>query len=88
MLRTTTYFLVILGLCAAPIFAVDLQNEDSKSYNIEIQESSTTTNSSINGGSTQVSVCSSCTIKVVGGGSATASGSATIVIKDGQISVR
>lgn len=45
-------------------------------------------NTSINGNTTQLSVCSDCTIEVTGVGSIQASGSETVMIKNGSPSKR
>jgi|GEM_PF-4820406 len=66
--------------------AVSLQNKDNKSYDIKVKGSSTMS-TSINGGTTKSSICSSsCTIEVDGVGSIEASGSDRVVIKDGKLS--
>jgi len=66
--------------------AVSLQNKDSNSYDIKVKGSSTMS-TSINGGTTKSSICSSsCTIEVKGVGSIDASGSDKVVIKDGKLS--
>lgn len=72
---------------ASPILAVDLKNEDSQSYDLKIHDGPATTHSSIEGNTTRTSICSDCTIEVVGVGSIQASGDAVVVIKDGQLSI-
>ncbi|MCU0844329.1 MAG: hypothetical protein MUC76_05315 [Spirochaetes bacterium] len=74
-------------LCAASVWAVDLRNEDSRRYEVKIH-SGGTTHTSIEGSTTQMSVCSDCEIEVVGVGSVKASGSETVVIKNGSLEVR
>jgi hypothetical protein len=73
-------------LVATPLFAVDLSNEDSVTYNIQVEESSTVTNASISPNTTVNGICSSCTIHVEGVGRIAASGSDRVVIRGGQIS--
>jgi len=71
----------------ASIMAVDLKNEDSNSYDVVIEDGGST-NSSIGGNTTQLSICSSCKIIVKGVGEVSVSGSSTVLIKDGKISVQ
>ena len=67
---------------------MDLNNNDSKTYQVKIRSGASTTNSSIGSKSIQKSVCSSCEIEVVGAGSAKVSGNVTVVISGGRLSVR
>jgi hypothetical protein len=78
---------VLVLSCAASAWAVDLRNEDSRRYEVKIH-SVGTTNTSIESNTTQMSVCSDCEIEVVGVGKVKASGSETVVIKDGSLEVR
>jgi hypothetical protein len=55
---------------------------------VKIRSGASTLNSSINGNTRQVNVCSSCEIEVVGAGTAKVSGPVTVVIKGGKLSVR
>jgi len=68
--------------------AASLQNRDSSSYDIRVKSSSSTSSSSINGGTVKSSICSSCEIEVKGVGTVSISGSDKAVIKNGDISVR
>jgi hypothetical protein len=80
----------ILLLVAAGIFAATLKNQDAKKYEIKIIESSTTTNSSIEGNTTIENICSGCEIQIVGDDSETGKIKVgkddVIVIKDGKLS--
>jgi cellulose biosynthesis protein BcsQ len=70
------------------VLAVDLDNNDSRAYQVKIRTGSTL-NSSINGKSIQKNVCSgNCEIEVVGVGTAKVSGNMTVVINGGRLSVR
>jgi hypothetical protein len=73
-------------LIATPLFAVDLSNEDSVTYNIQIEEGSTVTNASISPNTTVNGICSSCTIRVEGAGAVSASGGDRVVIRGGSVS--
>lgn len=86
MKRTTVMCAVVL-LMVSGVFAVDLKNEDSSSYEIKIHDGPSTTSTSIEGNTTRVSICSDCTIEVVGVGTVEASGDAVVVIKNGELSV-
>ena len=70
---------------AATAAAVDLKNEDSKKYDVKVEEGATTTSTSIEGNTTKVSICSECKITVVGVGTVEASGSDVLVIKNGEL---
>ena len=78
--------MLVLLLVSSISSAVSLQNKDSKSYDIKVKGSSTMS-TSISGGTTKGSICSSsCTIEVDGVGSIEASGSDKVIIKDGKLS--
>ena len=76
----------VLLVCGA-VAAVDLKNEDSRSYNIKVKEGPATTSSSIDGNTTRLTICSDCSIQVEGVGSIEASGDEVVVIKDGKLSI-
>ena len=78
----------VLTTLGAPVYAVDLRNEDGSSYDVKINSGAMSTSTSIGGSTTQSNVCSSCEIEVAGVGKIEASGSETVVIKDGKISKR
>ncbi len=84
MKKCVAVFILVSFICM-PAFAVDLVNKDSQKYEVKIHDVGTT-NSSIEGNTTKVSVCSDCEIEVVGVGSMKASGSEKIIIKDGKLS--
>jgi hypothetical protein len=86
-MRATVVFAVIL-FTVGGVMAVDLKNEDSKSYEIKIHDGPTTTSSSIAGNTTRASICSECAIEVVGVGSIEASGDQVVLIKDGALSIQ
>ena len=71
---------------AATAAAVDLKNEDSKKYDVKVEEGAATTSTSIEGNATKVSICSECKITVVGVGTVEVSGSDVVVIKNGELS--
>ncbi len=71
---------------AATAAAVDLKNEDSKKYDVKVEEGAATTSTSIEGNTTKASICSECKITVVGVGTVEASGSDVLVIKNGELS--
>ncbi|MEK7724520.1 MAG: hypothetical protein AAB336_09250 [Acidobacteriota bacterium] len=82
--------ILILAISAVGILAAKLKNTDSVKYDIQIIESSTTTNSSIENGTTIENICSECEIKIVGDDSETGrikvGKDDVIVIKDGKLS--
>jgi hypothetical protein len=78
---------LIFAISGVGAFAVDLRNEDSQSYTVRVHDVGTT-HTSIGSSTTMASICSSCEIEVEGVGSLKASGSETVVIKDGQLSKR
>ena len=85
-MRTVTLALVALMASSSAVFAVSLQNKDSKSYNIRVKGSSSTMSTSISGGTVKGNICSSCKITVDGVGSIDASGSDKVIIKNGKLS--
>ncbi len=80
-----TKFLAVFLLLAASVAAGDLRNEDAKRYEVRVHETSTTRNTSIDGNSSVLSICSSCEIEVVGIGRIKISGSERAVIKNGKL---
>ena len=84
MCKRVFVFLAIL-MVSVMAFSVDLVNKDSKTYNIKIKSSSSTTSTSISGNTTKMNVCSDCTIVVEGVGEIEASDSDEIIIKDGKL---
>jgi hypothetical protein len=78
--------LLAITVFAASTYAVDLKNADSTRYEVKISSGAMTTSTSIDGNTTQSNVCSDCEIEVVGVGRIKASGSETIIIKDGKLS--
>lgn len=80
-----TKFLAVFLLLAASVAAGDLWNEDAKRYEVRVHETSTTRNTSIDGNSSVLSICSSCEIEVVGIGRIKISGSERAVIKNGKL---
>ena len=89
MKRIVSIIFATTFLSAGTVFAIDLSNEDSKAYNLRVIEGSTTTNTSINGNATVMSICSGkCQIEIVGGASVDVSKANSAKIKDGKISVK
>jgi hypothetical protein len=81
------FFLFILAVAAPAAFAVKLINRDSSSHDLMVKCSSTA-ETSIAGSSTRDLGSGPCTVTVKKtGSSATASGSQTLVIQNGSISV-
>jgi hypothetical protein len=78
--------LLAIGVFAFSAYGVDLKNADGSRYEVKISSGAMTTNTSIDGNTTQSNVCSDCEIEVVGVGKIKASGSETILIKDGKLS--
>ena len=68
--------------------AVDLKNEDSKTYKVGVHERSFTTWTSVSGGTTLYGVCPECRIEVVGLGTVRASGADVVVIRDGALDIQ
>ena len=81
---------LMLVMLAAGIFAANLKNQDSTRYEIKIIETSTTTNSWIDGNTTIESMCGECEIQLVGNdsdsGKIKVGRNDVIVIKDGKLS--
>lgn len=80
------FSLLAIGVFATITYGVDLKNADGSRYEVKISSGAMTTSTSIDGNTTQSNVCSDCEIEVVGVGRIKASGSETIVIKDGKLS--
>ncbi len=78
----------VLLLAAGGAMAVDLKNEDSRSYDVKIHDGPAVTSTSIDGNTTRVSICSDCTLEVVGAGSIQAAGDQVVLIKDGALSIQ
>lgn len=77
--------LAAIAVFAASAYGVDLKNADGSRYEVKISSGAMTTNTSIDGNTTQSNVCSDCEIEVVGVGIIKASGSETVVIRDGKL---
>ncbi len=82
----------LFALCFAignqtPAAAVDLKNEDAKTYKVGVHEQSFTTWTSISGGTTLYNICPECRIEVVSLGTVRASGSDVIVIRNGILDI-
>lgn len=77
-----------LLFAASPAKAVDLKNEDSRSYIVGIHERSFTTWTSVSGGTTLYNICPECRVEVVGLGKVYASGEDIVVIKDGALDIQ
>ncbi len=67
--------------------AVDLKNEDSKTYKVGVHERSFTTWTSVSGGTTIHGICPECRIEIVGLGTVRASGSDVVVIRNGALDI-
>ena len=67
--------------------AVDLKNEESKTYSVGVHERSFTTWTSISGGTTIHGICPECRIEVVGLGTVRGSGSDVVVIRNGALDI-
>lgn len=76
---------VAVAVMVSAAAAVDLKNEDSTTYQLKIHDGPAVTDSSIEGGTTKASICSDCTIEVVGVGEIQASGDQVVIIRDGQL---
>lgn len=90
--RLTTMKTLLLTTIASisacfTLCAVDLKNEDSKTYEVKVHEGAATTNTSISGNTTKYSITSDGKIEVVGVGAIQAQGDTVVVIKDGAISI-
>jgi hypothetical protein len=79
---------VASGFLTGSALAVDLDNNDSRTYQVKIRSGASTTNSSIGSKVIQKGVCSNCEIEVVGVGAAKVSGKMTVVINGGRLSIR
>ena len=79
---------VTLFAAGLTLSAVDLKNEDSKTYQVKVHEGASTTNTSIGGNTTKYNITSDGKVEVVGAGTIKASGDAVIVIKDGGVSIQ
>ena len=77
---------IALFSAALTVSAVDLKNEDSKTYEVKIHEGAATTTTSISGNTTRSNITSDGKVEVVGVGTIEASGDVTLVIKDGALS--
>lgn len=77
--------IVALAAFAVSTYGVDLKNADGSRYEVKISSGAMTTSTSIEGNTTQSNVCSDCEIEVVGVGIIRASGSETVVIRDGKL---
>lgn len=77
----------MVALACGAAAAVDLKNEDGKRYEVRVSQegSGATLETSIDGSSTTSNVCDECVIEVVGVGRISASGSETVVIRDGRL---
>lgn len=78
--------LLCIILLASGAYGVDLKNADGSRYEVKITSGAMTNSTSIDGHTTQSNVCSDCEIEVVGVGKIRASGSETVVIRDGKLS--
>jgi len=72
-------------LSSGMAFSVTLINKDSKSYDIKVKRSSSTTSTSIGSNTTKMNICKKCTIEVDGVGSMKAEGDVKVIIKDGKL---
>lgn len=85
-MKTVSVF-ALLALAAPAAFAVKLANRDSSSHEVTVKCSSTS-QTSIGASSTRDLGNGPCTVTVKkSGSSATASGSQTLTIKDGKVTV-
>ena len=83
-LMIALFLAAMFVVMSGPALAGDLKNEDSQSYRIEIIENSFTRQSSISSGTTMMSVCSDCVIRLVDTGTEVQMGeNDTIIIKNG-----
>ena len=73
------------ALTTGAALAADLENHDDTDYDIKIRDGATT-HTSIEGNTTRTSVCSSCTIEVVGVGEVEVDSSTdAVIIEDGAV---
>lgn len=78
--------LAVMLLLPVSLFSADLMNQDSVKYDIKIK-SGTTTHGWINGKTTRMSVCTACTLEVVGVGTIQITSSDRVIrIKNGKLS--
>ncbi len=75
---------IVIALTSAAAFAGGIENKDSKTYKVDIIDGASTTETTIDGNTTNSSVCSDCKVKIHGVGTFKLSGSQTIVIQDGK----
>ncbi len=77
---------MVLG-ASAPVWATDIINQDSKSYQVTIVEGGYTAKYTVKAASSQYGVCGTgpCTFKIKGS-SITADKNARLVIKNGKLS--
>ena len=81
--RVSAALAVVIG--AAPAMAADLENHDDADYEIKIYNGGTTYGS-IEGNTTRASICSECTIEVVGVGEVEVDSSTdAVIIEDGEV---
>lgn len=73
-------FLVPGLLCA-----VDLKNEDNKTYQVKVHEGASTTHTSISGGSTRVNLTKEGTVEIIGAGTFRGSGLKRVIIREGRL---
>jgi hypothetical protein len=78
--------LLAITVFAVSTYGVDLKNADGSRYEVKITSGAMTTSTSIEGNTMQSNVCSDCEVEVVGVGKIRASGSETILIRDGKLS--
>ena len=77
----------VLALFASGALAVDIQNKDSKKYDLKIESGASTTSTSIEGNTTKANACTECSVEVVGAGKVDAKGDDVVLIKDGAVTV-
>jgi hypothetical protein len=89
MKRTLTLIAVVVSFVAVPAYAFspELRNEDSKSYNFEIECGGSTLQSSIGGHTTTSLGLSSvgCKLKIKGAGAAKLAKDMKCIIKDSML---
>ncbi|MEZ5666367.1 MAG: hypothetical protein R3F55_02830 [Alphaproteobacteria bacterium] len=74
------------ALGAGTATAADLENRDDVGYDVRLHSGASTTHSSIGGHTTQLSVCSDCTVEVVGIGEVAVDASVdAVIIENGAI---
>lgn len=81
----TGLLLSLTGFLPTLLSAVDLKNEDSKTYEVKVHEGASTTHTSVSGGSTRVNLTKEGTVEVIGAGSFRASGVTRVIIRDGRL---